>query len=67
MYRTADPVWDAEIHIDEQDKRLARRPVCDCCGCRITEDTALHYKGLWLCGECVSDNEEYIEEDDEWD
>lgn len=66
MYRTADPVLDAECYMDELDKRFARRPVCDCCGQHIVEPAALHYKGLWLCGECVSDNEEYIEEDDEW-
>ena len=37
-------------------------PVWDCCGGPIQEDCALHYKGVWLCGECVSNNEEYIEE-----
>lgn len=62
MYRTADPVLDAECYMDELDKRFARRPVCDCCGQHIVEPAALHYKGLWLCGECVSDNEEYYEE-----
>jgi len=28
------------------------------------DNIALHYKGIWLCGECVGDNEEYVEEDD---
>lgn len=61
---TSDPVWDAECYAEEQDRRLARMPVCDCCGCRITDFPALHYKDIWLCGECVSDNEENYEEDD---
>ena len=51
---TSDPVWDAERYAEEQDRRLARMPVCDC--------PALHYKDIWLCGECVRDNEEYYEE-----
>lgn len=59
---TSDPVWDAECYAEEQDRRLARMPVCDCCGCRITDFPALHYKDIWLCGECVRDNEEYYEE-----
>lgn len=59
---TFDPVWDAEGYAEEQDRQTDRRPVCDCCGGPIQEDCALHYKGFWLCGECVSNNEEYIEE-----
>ena len=59
---TTDPVWDAECYAAEQDRLTDRRPVCDCCGESIQEDRALHYKGVWLCGECVSNNEEYIEE-----
>ena len=64
MQRTIDPAWDADCYAEEQDNRLANRPVCDCCGCRIMDNIALHYKGIWLCGECVGDNEEYVEEDD---
>lgn len=66
MMWTADPAWDAECYAEKQDSCLGNRPVCDCCGCRITEFPALHYKpkDIWLCGECVGDNEEYWEEDD---
>lgn len=59
---TSDSIWDAECYAAEQDRQVDRRPVCDCCGGPIQEDCALHYKGFWLCGECVSNNEEYIEE-----
>ena len=62
MWRTSDPVWDAECYAAEQDRQTVRHPVCDCCGEPIQEDCALHYKGFWLCGECVSNNKEYIEE-----
>lgn len=61
---TSDPVWDAECYAEEQDRQTDLRPVCDCCGCRITDFPALNYKDIWLCGECVSNNEEYYEEDD---
>lgn len=66
MIWTTDPVWDAECYAAEQDKRQSDYPMCDCCGCRITEFPALHYKqkDIWLCGECVSENGEYYEEGD---
>lgn len=67
MYFSDDPARDAERYMAELDARLARRPVCDCCGEHIQDDEALHYTtrevDIWLCLECVEDNTEYIEVD----
>ena len=63
LFMSDDPARDAERYMDYLDQRLARRPVCDCCGEHIQDDQALHYKGLWLCLGCIEDNTEYIEVD----
>lgn len=67
MYRSDNPVLDAERYMEAQDIRLARRPKCDCCGEHIQEESALHYAtgkiDIWLCQECIDGNTEYIEVD----
>ena len=67
LYRSDDPVRDAERYMMAQDIRLARRPKCDCCDKHIQDDSALHYVtskvDVWICLGCVEDNTEYIEED----
>lgn len=67
MYRSDDPVLDAERYMEAQDIRLAMRPQCDCCGEHIQEEMALHYRtskiDIWLCLECIDSNTEYIEVD----
>ena len=64
MYMSDDPARDAERYMADQDKKLERRPVCDCCGRHIQDDSALHYKGMWLCVRCMYDNTEDIEEEE---
>lgn len=61
MYMSDDPVRDAERYMADLDKKLERRPVCDCCGRHIQDDFAFHYKGVWLCVRCMYDNTEDIE------
>lgn len=63
MFLSDDPVLDAERYTAHLDKKLERRPVCDCCGRHIQDDLALHYKDFWLCNSCRMDNEEFIEEE----
>ena len=67
MYRSDDPVMDAERYMEAQDIRLSRRPQCDCCGEHIQEESALHYRtnkvDIWLCLDCIDSNTEYIEVD----
>jgi hypothetical protein len=67
VYRSDDPVLDAERYMDAQDLRLSCRPQCDCCGEHIQEESALHYVtrtvDIWLCLECIDGNTEYSEVD----
>ena len=67
LIMTDDPERDADRYMAAQDLRLARRPICDCCGNHIQDDEALHYVtskfDIWLCQNCIEDNTEYIEVD----
>jgi hypothetical protein len=68
LYRSDDPALDAERYMMAMDIKLARRPLCDCCGKHIQDDQGLHYVtnkvDIWLCLECIEDNTEYIEVDE---
>lgn len=61
MYWSDDPARDAERYIADLDKQLERRPVCDCCGEHIQDEMVLHYKGIWLCEDCMDNHREYVE------
>lgn len=67
LFRSDDPVRDAERYMAAQDILLERRPKCDCCDRHIQDDEALHYvtrtMDIWLCLECIDDNTELIEVD----
>ena len=60
-------VYDLWEHREmELERRLARRPVCDRCGQRIQDETAILKDGKWMCEGCL-DNlrvlvEDYIDE-----
>ena len=61
-----DPVMDEMRHTRALDILLERRPVCNCCGRHIQDDTGLHYvtkqEEIWLCLDCVEDKTEFIED-----
>lgn len=61
-FRHGDPLDDFDRYNREMEQRLARRPVCSCCGHHIQDDEALHYNEIWLCLDCIDDNMELIEE-----
>ena len=67
LFMSDDPVRDAERYMNALDIRLARRPVCHCCGENIQEERALHYVArdvdVWLCDNCIDMKQEYIEVD----
>lgn len=67
LYRSEDPVRDAERYMMAQDIQLAKRPKCHCCDKHIREESAFHYvtskNDIWICQECIEDNTEYIEVD----
>lgn len=52
MYRTNDPVADAERHIAELDRQLERRPKCERCGHHIQDDYFYRINGCIVCDEC---------------
>lgn len=55
MMRTDDPIADAERYAAEQDRRLDKLPVCECCGKAIQQETAVYYNDQWICRECETE------------
>ena len=49
--------WDAE-----QNRQLARRPVCDWCGEHIQSDHLYRIDGKTICPDCLKDCREYIDD-----
>ena len=43
--------------------RLARMPVCECCGEHIQTETAFNYNGQWFCIECEKEVIELVWEE----
>lgn len=56
MYRTSNPVADAERYSSEMDEQLERLPVCNECGFHIQQERAVYIGGNWYCDECLSEN-----------
>ena len=63
-YFSDDPARDAERYMAYLDKRLKRRPVCDCCGEHIQQDRALCFNGSWICDDCIEFLTQEIEVDE---
>ena len=47
----------------EQERWLERRPVCDCCGEHIQEDSAVQIQGDFYCDNCLDDMRVYIDDE----
>ena len=56
MYRTSNPVADAECYSADLDARLERLPVCSECGYRIQDEYAYYMNGEWICECCMDEN-----------
>lgn len=52
-------------HDRECEERLARRPVCECCGGHIQTGRAFYYNNKWFCtdDECEKELKEIVWED----
>lgn len=50
---------------NEREMRLARRPVCNCCGEHVQTEEAFYYNGQWFCTdkECEKELMELVWED----
>jgi len=56
MFRTNDPVADAERHIAEQDAKLDRLPKCSECDEPIQDEYCFEFNGELVCDECMDNN-----------
>ena len=68
MMRSNDPLADFSRWDREEMENEKLFPVCDCCGCRITDETyfSIRYmrKNITVCHDCIEENqtEDYVEE-----
>lgn len=44
-----------ERHDAEQERNLAKLPVCNCCDEPITDEHAYCIEGTWYCEQCMHD------------
>lgn len=51
---------------EEEARKEARFPKCDCCGKRITTDKFFNVEGTYICPSCIEDyiveTEDYMED-----
>ncbi len=52
-----------EMHEAEQERKLARLPICDCCKEPIQQEKAVYYNDQWCCEECEWDFWQAIRKD----
>lgn len=52
---TDNPVADFHRHDDEVEGRMAHLPVCEDCGCRITDEHYYKVDCEILCESCMND------------
>lgn len=52
-FRTDDPIRDFDNWDDEQNRWLARRPVCADCDNHIQDEEAYYIDGEWICINCM--------------
>lgn len=53
MYRSDNPVLDAERYYAAAEAARARRPRCSCCGYPIDDDTCFNIDGYIYCEDCL--------------
>lgn len=44
-----------ERHDNEMESKLAKQPICSCCGDYIQQDMAVYYNGEWICDDCLGE------------
>jgi len=63
MYYTDDPISDFKNHDIDQQRKLERLPVCNCCGEHIQQDMAVFLDDNWYCDDCLRNARTPIETD----
>lgn len=69
MRYSDEPVLDAMRHDAEQEEKLNRLPLCECCGEPIQQEKAMYYCDQWCCEDCedtfwLSIREDFLEKVD---
>lgn len=65
MFYTDDPIADFDAYDAEQNRRLAKLPICDHCGYPIEDDKLWDFRGYLYHDDCAADEfrrdtEDYI-------
>lgn len=55
IYRSTDPVLDAERYAADCEEQAEKYPTCDICGNIITDETFYEVSGEILCESCMVD------------
>ena len=63
MYCISDNYTRWEQHDREQQAKLDKLPICDCCQEPIQQEKAIYYNDQWCCEECESEFWQNIRED----
>ena len=68
MFYSDDPGRDADRWLAAQERRLARRPICERCGEHIQSENLWDIDGTLYCPECAKieferDTDHYTDED----
>lgn len=50
---TADPVYDAELFAQQQERRIMHYPVCACCGYQILDERLFDFNGELYHKKCA--------------
>ena len=49
-----DPAHEWDKHCEQQERELAKRPICPCCGERITDEYCYDVEGgRYICENCM--------------
>lgn len=59
---TDDPLADFERYDAEQERRLARLPLCSVCGEHIQDEEAYFIGGRWICEDCIDSFKQPVDE-----
>ena len=63
MFYTDDPTADFEVYDAEQERKLDKLPVCECCGEPIQQEKAIYYNDQWCCEDCEREFWQSIRDD----
>lgn len=53
MYYSDDPVRDYDRYCAEQERAIARLPICVDCDEPIQDEDAYYINGEWICLDCM--------------